>query len=249
MNTKETVRDDLEINLLELLGVILRRAWLIILCMAILAAGTLAGTKMFVTPLYQSSVLFYVNNGQSQESKISNADIIAAQSLVETYLVVLKYGTTLDEVIEKTKLDCTREELAKKISSSSVNDTEIFQITVTDPDPEQAVKIAKTISKVLPGKVADVIDGSSVRIVREASVPTDPSSPNLKKNAVLGAIAGFLISVVYVVLRYLLDDKIRDASRYLKDTYPYPILTAIPDLTSRSTGYYYRAQNEGGKRR
>ena len=249
MNTKETVREDLEINLLELLGAVARKLWLIILCMAILAGAAFLGTKWMVTPLYESSVLFYVNNGQSAESKISNADIIASQSLVETYLVVLKYGTTLDEVIDKAKLDCTREELAEKISSSSINDTEIFQIKVTDPDAEQAVKIAKTIAKILPGKVAEIIDGSSVRIVRQASVPTEPASPNLKRTAVLGAIAGFVLSLVYVVLRYILDDKIRDASRYLKDTYSYPVLTAIPDLTSRSTGYYYRAQNEGGKKR
>ncbi len=249
MNTKETVRDDLEINLLELLGVVLRRSWLIILCTAIFAGAAFLGTKWMVTPLYESNVLFYVNNGQSSEAKISSSDIMASQSLVETYLVVLKYGTTLDEVIDKAKLDCTREELTEKISSTSINNTEIFQVTVTDSDADRAVKIAKTLSKILPGKVAEVIDGSTVRIVREASVPTDPVSPNLKKTAMIGAIAGFVISLIYVVLRYLLDDRIRDASRYLKDTYPYPVLTAIPDLTSRSTGYYYRAQNEGGKRR
>lgn len=249
MNTKETVRDDLEINLLELIGAVFRKLWLIILCMALLAGAFFLGTKWFVTPLYQSSVLFYVNNGQTAETKISNADIVASQSLVETYLVVLKYGTTLDEVIEKAKLDCTREELAEKISSSSVNDTEIFQITVTDPDAELAVKTAKIISKVLPGKVAEVIDGSSVRIVREASVPTQPSSPNLKRSTIVGALLGFVLSLVYVVMHYILDDKIRDASHYLKDTYPYPVLTAIPDLTSRSGGYAYRAQSEGGKKR
>lgn len=249
MNTKETVREDLEVNLIELLGVVLRRAWLILLCMALFAGATFFGTKWMVTPLYQSSVLFYVNNGQTSESKISNADIIASQSLVETYLVVLKYGTTLDDVIHKAKLECTREELEEKISSASVNDTEIFQITVTDPSAEQAVRIAKAISAILPSKVAEVIDGSTVRIVREASEPTAPSFPHLGKNAVIGAIFGFLVGTLFVVLRYLMDDKIRDASRYLKDSYPFPVLTAIPDLTSKSTGYYYRAQNEGGKKR
>lgn len=248
MNTNEPVRDDLEINLVELLGVVVRRAWIILLCLALFASGTFLGTKWFVTPLYQSSVLFYVNNGQNSETKISNSDIIAAQSLVETYLVVLKYGTTLDEVIHKAKLDCSREALSAKISSNSVNDTEIFQITVTDPSAEQAVKIAEAISDILPDKVAEVIDGSTVRIVREASVPTGPSSPNVKKNVVIGAAAGFLIGLIYVVLQYVLDDKIRDASKFLKDNYSYPVLTMIPDLTSKSSGYYYRVQ-EGGKRR
>lgn len=198
-------------------------------------------TRYIVVPKYQSSVSFYVNNGQRAEDKISTSDISASQSLVDTYIVILKYGTTLDAVLEDTKLNCSAGQLSEMITCSAINDTEVFQVTVTNPSPEQATMIARSIEKILPNKVSEVIEGSTVRIVRNPSVPTAPSSPKLMKNLILGGLAGLLLSCVYVSLRLILDDRIRDASRMLKDTYPYPVLAVIPELSAESKGYYYNS--------
>lgn len=248
LNNKRTNNHEYEIDIVELLRALIKHWWLILLVTILAAALMLGYTRYFVTPQYTSAVSFYVNNGQRSEDKISNADIIASQSLVETYIVILKYGSTLDEVIYDADLDCTPSDLADKISCAAINDTEVFQVRVTDPDPEQAAKIAKSIARVLPDKVSDVIEGSTVRIVREANVPTRPSSPSLKKNLMLGAIAGFLLSGAYVALRYLLDDRIRDASRFIQERYDYPILAVIPDLmTSSGEGYYYYSSQTKGR--
>ena len=59
------------------------------------------------------------------------------------------------------------------------------------------------------------------------------------KNLILGGMAGLLLSCVYVALRFILDDRIRDASRMLKESYPYPVLAEIPELSAESKGYYY----------
>ena len=245
MNNKRNRSFEYEVDLAGLLSAILRHWWLLLLAAVGAALIMLAYTRFFVTPLYQSSVSFYVNNGQRSEEKISNADITASQNLVDTYIVILKYGTTLDEVIEDAELDCTSAQLSGKIDCKAINGTEVFQVMVTDPSPEMAAKIAKSISKVLPDKVADVIEGSSVKIVREASVPTSPVSPNVKKNVLAGAIAGILLSGLIVSLRFILDDRIRDAARMLKEQYSYPVLAVIPDLTSSSKGYYYHSQAKG----
>jgi capsular polysaccharide biosynthesis protein len=61
------------------------------------------------------------------------------------------------------------------------------------------------------------------------------------KNLVLGGLAGLMLSCVYVSLRYTLDDRIRDASRMLKDTYSFPVLAVIPELSAESKGYYYNS--------
>ena len=240
LNNKRTNDREYEIDIFELLGELVRKWWLILLVTVLAAALMFCYTRFLVTPMYTSTVSFYVNNGQqSDENKISNQDIIASQSLVETYIVILKYGATLDEVIYDANLDCTAADLSRMISCAAINETEVFQVSVTDPDPQMAARIARSIARILPSKVSDVIDGSTVRIVREADVPTRPSSPNLKKNLVLAAAAGLLLSCVFVALRYLLDDRIRDASQFVKEHYDFPVLAVIPDLMSDSGDKYY----------
>ena len=245
MNQKRARNREYEIDLLGLLRALLKRWWLILIAVIVGGAAMFVYTRFFVTPLYQSSVSFYVNNGQREENRISNADITASQSLVDTYIVILKYGTTLDEVIYDAGLSCSPSALENKISCAAINDTEVFQVTVTDPSPETAARIARSISRILPVKVAEVIEGSTVRVVREPSVPTRPSSPNVRRNVLLGAAIGFVLSACFVVLRYLLDDRIRDAARVLKDSYSYPVLAVIPDLKSDSKGYYSSQTREG----
>lgn len=237
MNNKSKTRE-YEIDIFELLGSVLKQWWLIALVTIVGVCIMFAYTRLFVTPLYQSSVSFYVNNGQRTENKISTSDISAAQSLVDTYIVILKHGTTLDEVVQEAGLDCTPEELARKVTCSAIDETEVFRVTVTDPSPDTAAKVAKSIAKILPDKVSDVIEGSTVRIVRDADVPTHPSSPNLRLNLLKGAAIGFLLSCIYVMIQFILDDRIRDAASFLKEKYDYPILSAIPDLMGESKGYY-----------
>lgn len=238
MNNRKT-RNEYEINVIELFQALLKRWWFILAAVIVCAVLMFVYTRFFVTPLYQSSVSFYVNNGQRTEDKISNADISASQSLVETYIVILKYGTTLDDVIKDAKLDCTAHDLSEKIRCSAINDTEVFQVTVTDSLPERAERIAKSIARILPNKVADVIEGSMVRIVRDPTLPEHPSSPHLLHNIMVGAAAGFLLSCLYVGLQFILDDRIRDAAKLLKENYSYPVLAEIPDLMQESKRYYY----------
>ena len=240
MNNRKT-RNEYEISVIELLQALLRRWWLILAAVIVGAVLMFVYTRFFVTPLYQSSVSFYVNNGQRSEDKISTSDISASQSLVDTYIVILKHGTTLDEVVRDAKLNYTPAQLANKVTCSSINGTEVFQVTVTDPSPETAALIAKSVAKILPDRVSDVIEGSTVRIVRNADVPTAPSSPNLRKNILIGAAVGLLLSSLYIMLQFILDDRIRDAAKLLKDDYPYPVLAVIPDLAKDSKGYYYNS--------
>lgn len=243
MNNKTKGRE-YEINVLEMLAAVLKKWWLVLIAMLAGALLLFLYTRFFVTPLYQSSVSFYVNNGQRSEDKISNSDISASQSLVDTYIVILKYGTTLDDVIKDAKLDYTSTQLTKKITCAAINDTEVFQVTVTDPSPEVAEKTAKSIEKILPDKVADVIEGSTVRVVRTPNLPTRPSSPNIQRSVILGAIIGMMLGCLYAAAQYFLDDRIRNAQQLLKDRYPFPVLAAIPDLTQDSGGYYYRTTDK-----
>ena len=103
------------------------------------------------------------------------SDLNAAQSLVDTYAVILKSRGTLEEVIDKAQLPYTYEELSKMVETGAVDNTEIFSITVTSDDPQEATKIANTIVEVLPDRITEIMDGSDVRTVDFAVVPSKKS--------------------------------------------------------------------------
>ena len=243
----------IEIDLMRLLRALWRHVVLIVL-VTLLCGGAGLGLAYGVIPTkYQASALLYVNNSSISvgSTSISLSDLSASQTLVDTYIAILETRLTLEEVLERLDLDYTYEKFLKMIEAEAVNHTEIFEVTVTSRDPEEAERIANTITAVLPDKIAQIVDGSSVRIVDYAVVPEKRHSPSFKVCTLVGALAGMLLSCGIVVVRELLDDQIRGEDDL--SACGLPVLAAVPDLLSQggkgSYGYgSYYAQVEGAKR-
>lgn len=243
--------DVIEIDLLRLLQALWRKAWLIVLVTTLCGAMALGFTVFMVTPQYTASVLMYVNSSSlslgNAKLSISQGDLTAAQSLIDTYNVILQTRTTLNDVIKEAELDCSYEQLVDMLSSEAVNGTEVFRIEVTNPDPAKATLIANTIAQILPEKIASIVEGSSARIVDTAVVPTKPTSPSYTKNTVIGALLGMLLFCGVIVVQELMDDKIHDTD-YLLQTFDIPVLATIPDLMSshdkEAYNYYYRGDSQ-----
>lgn len=226
-----------EIDILQLAKALLGKWWIIAISAILCAAVFLAYSIFFIVPSYSSSVLFYVNNTSislgSASVSISNGDLTAAKTLVDTYCVILKTRLTLEEVsdsLTEKGLDYSYEKLDKIISHNTVNNTEIFRVTVQDPDPKNACTIANTIAQILPQKISDVVDGSSVKVVDYAVVPTVRTSPSYSKNTAIGFIIGALAACVCIAVTYLVNDTI-DTEEWLLNTFKdeIPLLSVIPD--------------------
>ena len=154
-------------------------------------------------------------------------------------MVILNSRTTLDQVRAAARVTYTDRELQKMIQAQAVNSTEVFEVTVTSEDPQEAQKIANTIAQVLPSRISSVVEGSSVRVVDYAQLPSGKAAPSLPRYTVLGMAAGFLLSCAALVLRELLDNQIRGED-YLLQAYPQvPVLAVIPELLQRTEGYGY----------
>lgn len=136
------------------------------------------------------------------------------------------------------------------IDAKAVNGTEIFEVIVTSENPEETERIANTIVEVLPDKIAQIVDGSSVRTVDLAVVPERRHSPSYSKFTLIGAVAGLFLSGGVVVIRDLLDDQIHSEEELLQN-YGLPVLAAIPDMlaaqTGKGYGSYYAAAERKGK--
>ena len=242
-----------EVNLKRLVDTVLRRAWLVILAAIVGAVVSFGGTCFFVTPLYESTAMFYVNNnsisvGEASLS-ISSADITASKSLVDTYIVILNTRETMTDVMDYAEVNRSYSEIVDMIEAEAVNDTEIFQVTVTSPDPAEAEKLANSIAYILPKRISSIVEGTSAKIVDSAVIPSEPSSPNLVVNTLVGFLLGLVVCVGTIILKELFNITIReedDVTQICK----YPLLTSVPDMAAASKGGYdYRYDQDKGKKK
>lgn len=232
-----------EIDLLHLIKILWKKAWIIALCTILLGAIVFSYAFFFITPQYQAKAMMYVNNSSfsvgSTSFSISASELTAAKSLLDTYVIILKSRTTLEKVLDEIGLEYTYEELSSMVSASAVNSTEVFQIVATSSIPQEAELIVDTIVKILPDRIADIVDGSSVRLVDHAILPTQRSSPSYTKFAMIGLVLGFVLSCGVIIINDLLDTTIRDED-YLYQRYNIPVLAVVPDAyETRKDSYSY----------
>lgn len=251
VNEQLAQNNTLEIDVKRVFKAVWNRFWLVAIAALLCAALALVTTIYLITPLYQSTATFYVNNGSlslgGTSISLSSGDITAAKSLVDTYIVILKSRTCLTDVIDYAGIDISYEELYSMVSAHSLNETEIFQVIVTHTDPAEAETFANAIAYVLPKRISSIVEGTSANVVDYAIRPAVPSSPSRAKNTVLGFFIGAILSTLSLAIREIFDTTIRTEDD-LEQIISHPILASVPDMTSSSKGGYYYGYGKSKKK-
>lgn len=239
------------VSMKKLFRAIFRKLWLVCISAVAGAVAVFLFTYFFVTPLYEASAMFYVNNGSislgDTSVSISSGDITASKSLVDTYIVILQTRQTLDTVKEETGLSYSYSQLKDMIKAEAVNETEIFRVVVTSPSPEEAERIANTIADVLPVRISTIVEGTSSKVVDAAVVPSQPSSPSYANNTVLGFLLGLVLCVGIIVLRELFNVSVR-GEEDISQVCHHPILASIPNMAAPTRGGYYYGYGDSRKK-
>lgn len=253
--------EEKEIDLLELIKALWHKALGIILAGTVAAIAAFLITTFFITPKYEATASLYVNNSSfsfgSTSFSISSSELSASNSLVNTYIYILKSRTTLEDVIKKADLPYNYEDLSEMITAEAVANTGAFNVTVSSESPTEAELIANTIAQVLPERISEIVDGSSVRIVDYAIVPAHRASPSYTKNTVIGFLGGAFLVAAIVVVKFVAaeqNDVIIRSADELRQLYPdITVLALIPDMRlSEKKGYYYSSyygsDKKGGRK-
>lgn len=242
---RKAEREGKQIDLVPLFLELLKKLWLMILVGVILGCLVYGATKVLVKPIYRSSFTAYVNNQQQQNAKdtLSSSDLKAAQELVHTYEYIIKSNTILTAAADQLGLDESYASLKKKVSTQIQNDTEIVSVYVDSTNPEYAYDLATAIAKVAPKYMANIVEGSSMKIIDYPEMPKSRYKPNYIIFALLGGLFGALIIAVITIVRYMTDDKVKTEGE-IEERYSIPVLGVIPDISliskSSSSRYEYR---------
>ena len=228
MNNQEN--QAVEIDVFAMLKTLWKRKFSIVLVALVFAIAAFGYSAFLAKKEYQSTSRIYVVSRQNQENNaLTNSDLQAGSYLVKDYREIILSQNVLTQAIEELKLDMTPAELSKKISVSVPTDTRILSITAKDGNPKEAARIANGLRNVAAEKIIAVTKVSDVTTLDEAEVPQSPSSPNIRRNVLLGFIAGAGLMVVLMVVVEVLDDRVKRPED-IEELMGLTLLGIVPDI-------------------
>ena len=203
--------DVIEIDLQDLFGLLLHKAWIIILATLATAAIGFAVSFFLITPQYESTTSIYISTSKGNENSMTYSDAQLASQLTKDYEELILGRTVLEKVIAQYQLNESYESLKKRVSVENTTNTRIISITVKDPNPEDAQIIANSIRDVAAVHIKDVTDVEAVNVADEANLPEKPCEPSIPKWTLIAAMLGVILSAGISVIGYLLDDTSKSA--------------------------------------
>lgn len=226
MNTNDNA--SIEIDVLYLLRKLWSKKFFIIFAGLLVGTIALLGSVFFIKPKYTSTTRIYVVS-RSSDTALTNQDLQAGSYLVNDYKEVITSSEVLSSVIDQEKLSMSAGQLSREIAVNVPTDTRVISISVTDTDAQRACDIANTVREVAAEKIKAVTKVDDVTTLESATKPSHPSSPNVKKNAAIGALAGVFLAIVGILVAEVLDDRVRRPED-IEETLGMTLLGVVPDV-------------------
>ena len=221
---KNELNDEVEIDLSQLLKLLKKNIRLIIILALVGIIIAASATTFLISKKYQSqgSVLLKADvvNGSLDSTQVNTNKM-----MVNNYVKLLQGNNIQDQVAKN--LNTTSAEVRSSLSITNTTDTQIIEISSTTVDPGLSKRIVDETISVFTTLIQEKLDVTNVTIVDQPEVNPNPVSPSMVKNVIIGAVAGIVISLGYLLLTYLLDTQIKNgeqAEQYLG----VPLLGIVP---------------------
>lgn len=229
-------------------AVIRRNAWILALFIVLGVAGGW-GVSMLMPTKYTSTASVFVS--VDSDGSISDAyqSTQFAEQRMQSYAQLVSGDVLAEQVIKDLNLDMTPRDLTKELEATVVQDTVVMEISATDTDAAQAQKIASDAVKVLSNQAEQLEartdnndNGNSrsrsssnqqsttaprISLINSPEKATQPSSPKMAMNLILGGVLGFLVACILVALRFFLDRSVRSSEELERRT-GLPKLGSVP---------------------
>lgn len=179
-------------------------------------------------PKYKSSTTIVLISDHSSESSLTSSDITLNQNLVSTYSEIIKSKRILNQVCDNLKLDYNYESLYGNINVSSVLNTQIIKITVTNTDKKLAKDIANEIASVFSVEIPELYNISNVNILDTAEEAISASNISVTKQSIMALIIGAVLGFGIVFVIYYFDRTVKTAEQ-VENKIGLPILGTVQE--------------------
>ena len=223
-------QNTMEIDVFHLLKILWERKILIALVSIVVGALAFAYSAFIVKPEFTSTTRIYVvNRNQGDKPGLTNQDLQAGSYLVKDYREIILSQDVLEKVTSNLKLDLSPKDLAKKVKVTVPVDTRIVSISVNDRVPEEASRIANSLREVAAEKIISITRVSDVTTLEEARPAIAPSSPNIRRNTIIGLLGGTVFTVIAVLVIELVDTRVKRPED-IEDVMQIALLGVVPNL-------------------
>ena len=200
-----------ELELRQLWGM-LRKRWIIVFALPLIAALTIGAISFYViTPVYQASTTLIIGRKASEAALQATTQVFGnsvLQQLIKNYSEIAKSHTVEKNVLKDLNSSMSVAELDELITVEQVKTTDLIEIKVTNKNPELAASIANTTAQ----EFSKAVPVDSINIVDTADIPNKPITPNKTKNVALAFIAGLIASISLVFMLEYLDNTVKTSS-------------------------------------
>ncbi len=217
----------MEYSLAEIIDILMKRVVLIVTLTILGLTTFFIYTKYFTQSIYTASVQMYVNSTNLTEPTDLN-ELNYAQQITATYVYLLRTKAFYDLVAKESGLTYNANQLKAMTVVQPIEDTEIFQISVTTLNPEDSYQIVKTMQDNAPKLIKSVKSTAKISVVDPVVLPSFPSGPNTSRITIVGGMLGFMLSIIITFLLEILDVNVKNREDLMKK-YGIPVLGAIPN--------------------
>ncbi len=199
-------------NKIDLIGIadaMLSRFWVILFAGILVGICALIYTKATTTPVYTSSTKIYILSKGEDTAAVDSSALSLSATLANDYAQLIKDRTVMESVVSELELSMSAEELAGRVSVTLPDSGRIVKISVSDPDPYMASKLATQVRDLAAIHIQEVMDTGAINVVEEANIPKAQTLGNYKKNGMVGFLAGALLAMGIIYVQYMLNDTIK----------------------------------------
>jgi capsular polysaccharide biosynthesis protein len=228
----EAVSDEPTLHARDLLWVIWRRLWVVVL-IAIVLGGMAVGVSLMQTPTYAASIKIMVGQQPGKGGYTNlNSDVTGLQQITQTMAQVVDTRPVAEEVVRRLDLQESPDYVLANTTAEQINATALIQVTYKDTSPEQAQQVVNTIGEVFSKQVSKVsvgANGITATVWEPAMVPGYPVSPDPLRNGLLALAFGAMLGLGLAFLLEHLDDRWRSPEE-VEQISGIPTLGVIPSV-------------------
>jgi capsular exopolysaccharide synthesis family protein len=210
----------LNVNLRDFVDLI-RKRWLLIVAATVVCVAVAAAHAFLSRPVYTSEVQLFVsaqNAGAAGDLANVYQGGLFTQQRVRSYVDIATSPSVTEVVVRKLDLPLTPDQVAQRIDARAPNNTVLIDLGVSDHDPAQAQRIARSVGATFISVIDELERPSTggpspvkLSVSSPATLPTDPTSPRPALDLALGLLFGLLLGVALASTIERLDTSVRSA--------------------------------------
>ena len=225
------VEIDLQVLLVDLLRSALRFWWVEVV-LVLLCAGVLCfRTHQTYSPQYRAEASFAVYVTNPLQAEIQSYNSATAEQMAKTFPYILTSSALSDLVREELGIGAI-----PGISASTVENTNIFTLSVTASDPQLAYDVLNAVITYYPEVAEYVVGPTKMSLLDESGVPTQPiNQPNYFRTALKGAVVGTVLWLAILFLIAVARSTVHN-EKQLKQMMNLPCLGLLPKAKGYGKG-------------